>query len=98
MASSRAARARWTVWGLGRMRGLSLGRIDVARGDVAVSVDATIAVKRPISAHVLLSAQVNLDHQRLLGFTRLGQHDAEGIGHEAVAPELDAAVLRPFVP
>ena len=55
-----------------------------------VGVDAAVAQERPVAAHLLHAREVHLaDQDLLLVGRRLGDHDAEGIGDERRAPELE---------
>src|SRR5205085_5221700 len=78
-----------------RRRGGRASFVNQPTGDAGVGVDAAVAQERPVPPHGLLVLAVAGDDQRLLvGARGLGQDDAERIGDEAAAPELDPLARR----
>src|SRR3954468_8612029 len=57
--------------------------------NVAVSVGAAIAQKRPVTADLFNALECHLRHDVLFLLSCFSDHDAERIAQERVAPELD---------
>src|SRR5262245_59164840 len=95
--------AAWRAHSAGIRRGaiseVPVSTVEEALGDGGVGVDAPVAQERPVAAHVLDASAVALDDEDLLlGPRAFLEDDAERIGHERAAPELQAAVGRSLVP
>src|SRR4051812_46228196 len=78
--------AAWGSHSAGMRRSL-IGQEPVL--NVAVSVSAAIAQKRPVTADFFYAREVDLRHDVLFLLSRFGDDDAERIAHERMAPELD---------
>src|SRR5439155_22270522 len=57
--------------------------------NAAVRIRSPVPQKRPVAAHFLDPRQIDLREHQCLVLSGLRDHDAEGIAHKRVAPELD---------
>ena len=71
--------------------------VSISFQKIFVGVNAAVSEKWPAAANFFLTAEIALDDQHFLAFSRFREHDAERVTNEGVPPELEPAVIRPFV-